>query len=447
MSMKSILNKKLQDIANSMATIESKSDKNEASGADLDAYKALVAEGKALREQMDTVEAADALKSWMKGPDGDSAARKSWSQELTDPADREQEQKAQEASIKSAYNGAFEGYMRRGSKVGPNDKKILEGGAIKSGDAMKVLTEAVAQGGGYLVPEQFQAEVLKKEPGLIGLVDNVRHQPTSRDIIMWPIVRYSTSNTYTAPHRLTWTGEVPAAATTARVTDQTFGEVRIPVNVAMASQLLSNSLVEDSAVDVLALTAQLFRENIMQDVEFYIAQGTGSGQPEGIFQNGLARANCTTSGVAASFTQGGLQLLYWSLPAQYRKNAKFIMSSPSAQVAASLVDGNGRYIWQASDMFGGGLGSIQQDGSVMTQPKLMGAPLVISEQCPGPAANTFPVLWGDLRGYIMPERVGMTVRVLDELYAETDQKLYLVRYRFGGQLAEDYKVRLMRCQV
>jgi HK97 family phage major capsid protein len=215
----------------------------------------------------------------------------------------------------------------------------------------------------------------------------------------------------------------------------------------MASQLISNSLIEDSAADVLQLTSALFRENIMQDVEFYIAQGTGAGQPEGLFTNGLARANCTTSGVAATFTQGAVQLLYWSLPAQYRKNAKFIMASPTAQIMASLVDANGRYIWQASDMFGGGLGSVQQDGSVVAQPKLMGMPLVISEQCPGVAANTYPVAFGDMRGYIKVERIGMTVRVLDELYAETDQKLYLLRYRFGGQLAEDYKVKLMRCQA
>jgi HK97 family phage major capsid protein len=453
MSMKNALNKKLQDIAAKMADLESKSDKNEASGADIDAYKALVAEGTKTRADLTAIEDADALKAWMSESDGASAFKKSLSQEVTSPEDREQEQRAQDAAIKSAYSGAFEGYLMRGSKVGPNDRQILEKGAIKASQskdpmAVKVLTEAVAQGGGYLVPEQYMAEVLKKEPGLTGLVDIVRHQPTSRDVIMWPIIRYSTSNAYTAPHRLTWTGEVPAAATTARVTDQTFGEVRIPVNVAMASQLISNSLVEDSAADVMQLTAQLFRENIMQDVEFYIAQGSGAGQPEGVFVNGLARANCTTSGAANGITTATfVSNLYWQLPAQYRKNAKFVMSSPSAQNISNLQDGNGRFIWQAGDMFGGGLGSAQQDGSVVINPKLLGMPLVISEQCPAFAANGFPIAFGDFKGYIMAERIGMTIRVLDELYAETDQKLYLLRYRFGGQLAEDYRVRLMRIQA
>jgi len=156
MSMKTVLNEKLKTIAANMAAIESKSDKGEAKPEDLEAYKSYVAEGKQIREQLTTVEDAEALKSWMKGPDGDSAARKAFSQEVTSPDDRVQEQKAQDEATKSAYNGAFEGYLMRGSKISSNDKSILDKGAIKAKDpmAMKVLTEAVAQGGGYLVPEQ-----------------------------------------------------------------------------------------------------------------------------------------------------------------------------------------------------------------------------------------------------------------------------------------------------
>ena len=98
-------------------------------------------------------------------------------------------------------------------------------------------------------------------------------------------------------------------------------------------------------------------------------------------------------------------------------------------------------------MFGAGLGTVQQDGSIVIQPKLLGMPLVITEQAPTATTNSYPIVFGDLRGFVMAERVGMTVRVLDELYAETDQKLFLLRMRFGGQLAEDYRVRLQKCST
>ena len=160
MSMKSQLNEQLKKLANDMATIESKGDRGEAKGDDLEAYKSLVAEGKKLREQMDVLEQAEAFKQWAKEPDGQSAFKASVTQELTAPEDRDQEQRAQDNSAHKAYGAAFEGYLRRGSKVGPKDAKILEGGAVKA-DGMKVLTEGIAQAGGFTVPEQFQAEVLK----------------------------------------------------------------------------------------------------------------------------------------------------------------------------------------------------------------------------------------------------------------------------------------------
>lgn len=433
---------RLRDIAQEMATIESQ---DKRSDDDMQHYKKLTAEGTALRDRVSAFEDAAALKSWMKGSAGDTAAQKAFGQELTSPEDRDQEQRARDAAATKAYNSAFEAYLRHGGGgLQVNDRRLLKEGAIKHADALKDLGETTATGGGFLVPEQFQAEVLKKEPGLIGLQDIVRHQPTTRDVVVWPKAVYSTDNKYTGPQRLTFTGEVPSSSTVHRVTDQTFGEARIPVNLAMASQLVSNSLIEDGAVDVMGFVAGLFRENIMQDVEYYDANGTGAGQPEGLFVNTTAQTNYVIGGAAAALTTTGLVNLYWGVPAQYRKNGKFVMSSDTARQIGLLVDGNQRFMWQASDMFGGGLGSTQQDGVVVTQPKFLGMPLVITEHAPTVTTNSFPISFGDHRGYIQAERVGMTVRVLDELYAETDKKLFLLRYRFGGQLAEDYKVKLLK---
>jgi HK97 family phage major capsid protein len=435
--------KRLKDIAADMATLENLEKKTD---ADVQAYKSLTAEGVALRERVTAWEDGQALKSWMKGSDPNkNVAAKSFGQEVTSEADRDQEQRAMDMAATKAYNSAFESYLRGGmTNVAPSDRKKLQAGSIKSADAMKDLGEAAATGGGFLVPEQFQAEVLKKEPGLAGLNDIVRSQPTTRDVIVWPKAVYTTDDKYTGPQRLTFTGEVPSSSTIARVTDQTFGESRIPVNLAMASQLISNSLIEDGAVDVMSFVAQLFRENIIQDVEYYLNNGTGSGQPEGLFINSNAQTNYVPSGGAATLTSDGLVNLYWKTPAQYRRNGKFVMSSDTARQIGLLKDANGRYIWQSSDMFGGGLNSVQQDGSVVVQPRFLGMPLVITEHAPTITTNSFSASFGDHRGYIKPERVGMTIRVLDELYAETDKKLFLLRMRFGGQLAEDYKVRLLK---
>ena len=409
--------------------------------------KTLTAEGKSIREKLDAYLESSEFTEWSQKSAGSTVRdgmKASMTQELTDDADKDQEQRAQETAAKRAYKGVFEGMLRgralpnSNNPLSAGDMKILREGAIKAAN------ESTETSGGFTVPEDFQANVLKKEPGLISLWDNVKHQPTSRDVLVWPIVRYTTDNKYTAPHRLTFTGETAASATTADVTDETWGQVRIPINVAMAGQKLSNSLIEDSAVDVMGLTQQLFRENIMQDLEYYVAQGTGSGQPEGITVNATAQTNYVASTSTTVPTADTLKKMYWTLPAQYRARAVWVMTSAMAYQIALLKDSNGRYIWEDKDMFGGGLGGSQLDGIIIPTPRLLGAPVRFSEQMPTIASNAFPVVYGDLSGYVVPERVGMTVRVLNELYAETDQVKVLLRVRVGGQLAEDYKVNLYK---
>jgi HK97 family phage major capsid protein len=58
------------------------------------------------------------------------------------------------------------------------------------------------------------------------------------------------------------------------------------------------------------------------------------------------------------------------------------------------------------------------------------------------ATNSYSVLFGDLRGFYMVDRVGFSVRVLSELYAETNQVLLLGRIRFGGQVAEPWRMKI-----
>lgn len=432
------LQEQARDIALKMSVIEEKKDKSD---ADVQSYTELVATGKKIRKQLDEALEAQEFKAW--GDQGaGSTVGASLTQEITGPDDREQEKHAQDAAAKSAYKAAFEKYLRGGmlptssKPMSQNDMKILREGAIK---AESTPNDTL---GGFTVPEDFQAEVLKKLPGLISLWDSTRHVPTGRDVLVFPVVRYSTDNKKTSPFGLTWTGDLPASATQADVTDETWGQARIPVNVAMAGQKLSNSFIEDAAVDVMGITQQLFRENILQDLENVIAVGVGGIQPEGITINATAQSAAIHSGNASALTADGLKDLYWNVPAQYRSRGKFVMSSSTAQAISKLKDANNRYLWEDKDMFGGGLGGAQLDGVIIPTPRLLGAPVLFSEQMPAVGASNYPIVFGDLSGYIVAERVGMTVRVLNELYAETDMVKILLRVRVGGLLAEDWKVRL-----
>ncbi len=76
--------------------------------------------------------------------------------------------------------------------------------------------------------------------------------------------------------------------------------------------------------------------------------------------------------------------------------------------------------------------------------RLLGYDVNYSGFMPSPAAGTYPVIFGDLSGYYLVNRVGFSIQVLRELYAETNQILLLGRLRFGGQVAEDWKIKVQR---
>ncbi|MDE3097825.1 MAG: phage major capsid protein, partial [Chloroflexota bacterium] len=57
----------------------------------------------------------------------------------------------------------------------------------------------------------------------------------------------------------------------------------------------------------------------------------------------------------------------------------------------------------------------------------------------------YPIIFGDIAGYTIVERVGMSVRALMEPYAETNTVSLLARRRVGGFLSEAYRVKVLKC--
>jgi HK97 family phage major capsid protein len=52
-----------------------------------------------------------------------------------------------------------------------------------------------------------------------------------------------------------------------------------------------------------------------------------------------------------------------------------------------------------------------------------------------------------MSGYIVLDRVGFSVQRLSELYAETNITILLARKRVGGQLAEPYRVKVLKASA
>jgi HK97 family phage major capsid protein len=320
------------------------------------------------------------------------------------------------------YAREFRQYMRLGEH------------ALKTG-AFKVLQEGIDTSGGFTVPEDMLNRLIAKEPAPTNLAGKVSILNTSRDSMTMPRVVYTTDNIYTTGMRVTWTGEIPAAATQHRVTEPSFGQIRIPIFTAMMSLPLTVDMVDDSATDIVGWATSKFSETADLLYDNMIVNGAGVTQPDGILINAQFISNDVHTGVADALSWDGILDLLYSLPEQYDRNALVVMNKTNcARALAKLQDGQGRPYWTIGSQDWG------LAGGRINRP-LEGYPVMFNSFMPNVSAGLYPIVFGDLSGYYLVRRIGFSIQVLRELYAETNQILLLGRVRFGGQLVEDWRLR------
>ena len=283
--------------------------------------------------------------------------------------------------------------------------------------------------GGFLVPDDFQSEVIRAEAGFAAIRPLCRVQATSRDTLVWPtVVPHTSDSRYTSGFAGSWANQ-QANVTTSPPTQQqqpTFAEERIAVHRWQpAAVSISPELMEDSVTNVEQLLAQLIAEvkSIDEDDEFL--NGTGVSRPEGILQAGCTTVNTKS---ATALTYVGLIDLYVNLPIQYRRNASLMMSSMTWGELLKLSTGTGGiYVFppNTSPMQFQGRPIVFHEG--MTSPAVSGG-----SGSPVFTAADKIMLFGDFKRYIIAERSALRIQRLGEVYAPNVG--FLPMSRIGGQL-------------
>ena len=125
--------------------------------------------------------------------------------------------------------------------------------------------------------------------------------------------------------------------------------------------------------------------------------------------------------------------LIYSLAADYRGNATFVMNSKTAGAVRKIKDSTGRFMWQ--DSFTSGQPST-----------LMGYKVVILEDMPDIAANTYPIAFGDFHsGYTIAERPDL--RILRDPFSAKPNVLFYASKRVGGDITDYSAIKLLKVAV
>lgn len=276
-------------------------------------------------------------------------------------------------------------------------------------EELKVLTLSPDTAGGYLAPSEYVREIIKGIVEFSPVRELARVRPTSARSVQVP----KRTGTFAGA----WTAEI---GTRTETTGLTYGLEEIPTHEMYADVRISLQDLEDSAFNMESEIASEISEQlgVLEGTAFI--SGNAVGKPEGL----LTRSGITevVSGSASAITADGLINLFYELKDVYAKNASFLMKRTTVRDIRKLKDSYGQFLWQPG---------LQSD-----QPAtLLGRPIYEAVDMPVIATNAYPVLFGDFkRGYLIVDRIQISIQKLIEKYADVGQIGFLARKRVGGQV-------------
>ncbi len=280
-----------------------------------------------------------------------------------------------------------------------------------------VLSEGVDANGGYLVPEEFERQIVEalKEENVMRKLCKVITTANERKI---PV-----AGTHSVA---AWTAEnAPYTESNPTFDQKTIDAYKLTDLIKVSVELL-----DDSAFPLEPYIAKEFASAFGVAEETAFCVGTGSGQPTGLFTANGGAVGITAAGATAVTADEVISLIY-ALKAPYRKNAKFLMNDSTVAALRKLKDGNGQYLWQPSIMAG------QPD-------KLLGYDIYTSPYVPVMAAGAYAIAYGDFMNYWIADRTGRTVQRLNELYSTNGQVGFVATERVDGKIILPEGVQILK---
>ena len=174
--------------------------------------------------------------------------------------------------------------------------------------------------------------------------------------------------------------------------------------------------IQDAAASVVADFQWSAALTIAKAELNYFLNGTGSGQPTGIFTGGTATQTTAVSGAIA---YADLIAFDESLDPVYRDDGIWVMHPTTSAKIRELVDSYGRPLWLPDLTRTPPVNGSQQNGSLpASTAMLFGKPVFVSNYAPTFAAGGKAIALANLAyGYAIADREGFEVKVLEELYA------------------------------
>jgi len=335
---------------------------------------------------------------------------------------------AQEQGLKAYMRNPYGAVAHGGQRQMWGATDVVD--MLKTGLSVQEIKATMVEGtdilGGFAVPPHVMSNIIARMKGLTAVREGgALVIQSASNMIKWLRLTGGGSQ-YPTSMRGLWGTETQSPT----ADDFNLGELDIPVHVYTYKVNMSTSLLED-ATNLVQVFTSLVSDTMAIDEDVAYLTGDGAGKPRGLLPGTAGSgANADSlakvvSGGASALTMSGLKKLKRGIQSQYRTagRATLIGNSDTGADIETMEDGMGRYF--VDDLNVG--------------EKFLGATWRESESMPDVTAGYFPLIYGDMSGYAIVERLGMAIQRYNDSGTGINTVQFHIRRRLGGRVIEPWK--------
>lgn len=199
-----------------------------------------------------------------------------------------------------------------------------------------------------------------------------------------------------------------------------FTSIDLTGYVIGALSLISNKLKDNTDLDVVGFIVNQVSDAISAKLEGEFLIGT-PGKITGI----LSSEKGITAAAANAVTYDELVSLKHSLKQRFRANARFIMAPDTYTAICKLKDGNGHPYFKEDEY------------------KILGLPVIESDNMPAMAAGKKAIVCADLSGYTIKMTKAVEIQILREKFATKNMLGVLAFGEYDGKITDGKKIAVL----
>lgn len=281
------------------------------------------------------------------------------------------------------------------------------------------LQESVSTDGGFLVPDEWDSQLLT----------SIEDECVMRQL--------GTTITTSGLHRINVAGSRPTGAwldegDTLNFTDTSFSQITLDAYKLQVGTTVTNELLEDNKYDLEShLIREFAREFAAKEEDAFLNGATDTHTPTGLFVTATADTDSVVTTSGANIAADDILNLVYKLDRGYRKKAVFILNDATLAIIRKFKTTDLGYIWQPSYQAG------EPD-------MLLGYKVYTSTYAPKIAANTSVVAFGDMSAYTIAERGSRRFYTLRESFMTRDMTGFALLERVDGKLIDKNAVKVLK---